>query len=302
MVQSAKSFLGLFIVSIFIASAAIIIYLGASGTFNNSHKIGSVEPATVTHIKGDENLVPHKALYEIKLFSKKSGSQVLNISGKMFYEWEKTCGGWLTDHNFDMLYEYADSPSMRVTSNFSTYEGFDSQTLDFTMERKSNGQVFEKIRGSANSQEATYTLPTDDLNFTFDDDTFFPIAHTAAVVNQIKANQKFMSATLFDGSDTEGPLIVSSFVGSKAAAPEGLLTQKDIDKSLLDAPAHKLRLAFFPLKSEQAEADYEMDMVFHENGVISDMHVYYDDFAVSQSLVALQVSEDSCVDSMETKE
>ena len=34
-----------------------------------------------------DDLVPHKALYDIKMVSKDSGSQILNISGQMFYEW-----------------------------------------------------------------------------------------------------------------------------------------------------------------------------------------------------------------------
>ena len=44
--------------------------------------------------------VPHKALYEIRLAETKSGSQIVNISGQMFYEWKSACDAWISDHRF----------------------------------------------------------------------------------------------------------------------------------------------------------------------------------------------------------
>jgi hypothetical protein len=51
-------------------------------------------------------------------------------------------------------------------------------------------------------------------------------------------------------------------------------------------------MAVFPLEGEDtATSDYEMTLVFHENSVISDMLVDYDDFSVAQKLVALEKIE-----------
>ena len=78
-------------------------------------------------------LAPHKALYDINLVATRSGSQVVNISGKMFYEWAPTCDAWITDHRFSLFYEYADSPAMRVTSDFSTFETFDGTGFNLSL-------------------------------------------------------------------------------------------------------------------------------------------------------------------------
>ena len=41
-------------------------------------------------------------------------------------------------------------------------------------------------------------------------------------------------------------------------------------------------MAVFPTLSDTATAEYEMTMVFHENGVVSDMHIDYHSFSVRQ--------------------
>ncbi len=237
--------------------------------------------------------IPHKALYEIKLSAKKSSAKVSNISGKMLYEWQPSCDAWISNHRFDMLYEYAEVPSMRITSNFSTYESFDGKELNFTSQRKRGDQVFQEIRGSIEQDEngnpnlAVYTIP-EDLTFTLPEGTLFPIAHTIDVLEKLKSGAKFHNAVMFDGSDEDGPININTFIGKPITytAPEE--HAQYIDKSLINGKSWSLRLAFFPLVDPETTSDYEMSVIFHENGVISDMLVEYGDFSVTQKLIAIE--------------
>ena len=257
---------------------------------------------TAEQIKQHQNileaLAPHKALYDINLAATRSGSQIVNISGKMFFEWKPTCDSWVTDHKFSLFYEYADSPSMMITSDFSTLENFDGEAFNFSARRSRNGDLYQEIRGLALTQgqkagEAGYTMPAG-LEFDLDPGTLFPMAHSVALIKAAKQGHKFHHSHVFDGSDDEGPVEISSFVGEKI---EGGITQvvyqenPKIDVELISAPAWKVRMAVFPTLSDEAISDYEMDMIFHDNGVISDMLVEYDDFSVTQKLVALEKVE-----------
>lgn len=242
------------------------------------------------------SLEPHKALYEIKLAGAHSGSQILNISGQMFYEWQPVCDAWVTNHSFNLLYEYADSAPLRITSNFSTYESFDGESFNFTSQRKSDGEIFEEIRGSATivsgqPGSAKYTMP-EGLEFELPAGTIFPIAHTIAVAEKLKSGEKFYNTTIFDGSDADGPVQVNSFMGKPVEV--SIAESEILDQKLLSSKAHSVRLAFFPLKAHEAQSDYEMDLAFHKNSLISDMIIEYDDFSVSQKLVALEPVEHGC--------
>jgi len=59
-------------------------------------------------------------------------------------------------------------------------------------------------------------------------------------------------------------------------------------------------MAFFPLAMDSADSEYEMDIIFHENGIISNMLVEYKDFSVSQKLIALEkIKDNGCEDKKE---
>lgn len=240
----------------------------------------------------DERLLaPHKALYDIQLVATRSGSQIINISGKMFYEWKPTCDAWITDHRFSLFYEYADAPGMKVTSDFSTFETFDGEDFNFSARRKRNNTLYQELRGKANVADkggkANFTMP-EDLNFELAQGAMFPMAHTVELIKKAKSSNKFFKAVVFDGSDDEGPVEINSFIGESVNALKIVKPSEDLDMSLLNTPAWKVRMAVFPTDDDEASSDYEMSMVFHENGVISDMLVEYDDFSVTQKLVALE--------------
>ncbi|MEM8833907.1 MAG: DUF1849 family protein, partial [Pseudomonadota bacterium] len=193
----------------------------------------------------------------------------------------------------------ADSPGMEITSDFSTYESFDGETFNFTAKRKRNDQVYQEFRGMAelNNEEANaiFSIP-EDLSFDLSESTFFPMRHTVKMIQKALNQDKFFNAVVFDGSDDEGPVIINTFIGDPTDGAKGVKKSESIDHSLLKTDAWNIRMAVFPEQEEEESAsDYEMSVVFHENGVISDMMVDYDDFAVTQKLVALEkLDQASC--------
>jgi len=256
-----------------------------------AHAAGFFSKKEMTYEQALEKLAPHKAFYDIDLVSTKSGSPIVNISGKMFYEWSETCDGWLTDHRFNLFYEYSDGPGMKITSDFSTFESFDGKEFTFSARRKRNDELYQEFRGAADmnkgKKEAVYSIP-EDMAFDLTSKINFPMQHTVKLIQNMSNKNKFFNSAVFDGSDDEGPVQINAFIGKEAELPENVQKNENIEQSLLKAPLRNIRMAVFPIESDAAVSDYEMDALFHENGVISDMLVDYDDFSVTQKLVALE--------------
>ncbi len=268
----------------------IIILFAYIGFFAPSKAaLAALDPAK------EIGMVAHKALYDIKLTSKKSNANISNISGKMFYEFNSSCDAWITNNRFDMLYEYPQGHGVRMTSDLSMHESFNGKEFNFTVQRKRNGDLFEETRGSANPSEAVYSKPKD-LILTLPQETLFPVAHTLSVLKKIKGGKKFYNATIFDGSDTDGAVDINSLIISKAAPPA--IKSDNIDQALINSKAWNIRLAFFPLMDFEEISDYEMSIIFHENGVISNMNVDYGDFSVTHKLVALKPLEYGCLNAI----
>lgn len=261
--------------------------------------LGNVSPSLASDPATILGFVPHRAVYEVSLAETRSGSQVTNVSGEMVYAWQPSCEGWSSNHDFQITYEYVDGPAVQVESNFTTFEPFDGKTFQFASQRKNDGQIYEEIRGKAALDDklkgsAVYTIP-EGLNISLPDNTFFPMHHTLQVIEKIKKGDKIYNAVIFDGSDKDGPVEVNAVLGKEAIGMAGLDNPgAHLDLGLLNTKSWSVRLAFFPLNSDQEHADYEMDLTLYENGIVSDMQIEYDDFSVRQELVRLEKLETLC--------
>lgn len=270
-------FLSLFLIFVTDVTGAALLYA----------KMPDIESKPI-----QEKMVPHKALYDVKLVATHTGSQIVNISGQMMYEWRPDCDGWMTHHQFNLRYDYADNPGMMIESDFTTYETYDGKDFSFSSRRNRNGHLYQTLRGFAHGGEkAVFTQPKD-LSYMLSPETLFPMRHSVETLKYLRAHKKFFSAQVFDGSDEDGPIEINTFIGKPVNAMLTLSPSEEIDMTLINTPAYHVRMAVFPLKNEEeAAADYEMSMVLHDNGIISDMLIEYDDFSITQKLVALKKVE-----------
>jgi hypothetical protein len=253
-------------------------------------------------------LAPHRALYAVKLVGTKGASQLVDLRGRMFYKWQRGCEGWATSHRFSLDYDYDDMGSVNVSSEFATFEALDGRSFDFSSRRSKDGEVYEELRGNAQLARdaatgaaatapgrARYSLP-DGLVLDLPAGTIFPTTHTLALLDAARAGRKFLSARVFDGSDDSALVDINAFIGpvEKSESASGFkpgfkpVATSTVDSALLAPPARRVRMAFFPVDSDSAASDYELSMLFHENGVIGDMVIEYADFTVSQKLIALE--------------
>lgn len=254
-------------------------------------------PKAPAHDQGADDVTvislrPHKALYDVRLTSLKTGAQISNLHGQMFFEWKQDCEAWISDHRSNLFYEYPEGGAVNITTDFSTYEGLDGKSLSFNTRREQGGKLFEEFRGYADLDDsgegqARFTIP-DGLTHELPAGTLFPMQHTIEILQKAHEGVKFYNATIFDGSDDEGPHDVSTFISDNITVNAGLSDSPALDKSLMEGKPWLLRMAFFPVVSEEENADYEMTLVAYDNGVVSYVAIEYDKFAIEQKLIALE--------------
>ena len=253
--------------------------------------------------KGQVELRSHKAIYDLELHSVTSGTKLINLDGQMYFSWEKQCAGWASDHRFNLLYEYADTPGVRVTSDFSTFEDEDNSKFSFSSVRKKDGVAYEDIKGHADKSEdgaTAFFKSPEGLEIDLGADILFPSEHTRMMLENARQGKKFFTATVFDGSDAKGPSVINGFISDANALsrPREVsfeLADRISGSPLLSVKSYLIRLAFFPIAQDNAEPEYEMTVRLYENGVISEMFIEYNDFSVIQKLTALEeIQEQNC--------
>lgn len=240
-------------------------------------------------------LALHKAIYDFRLVSADAGAGITGIDGKMYYEQDDNCDAWTTDHRFRVQYQYPERKPVQSTSHYVAFEAKDGSQFYYTSERNEDGASVEQLRGSVNHNDdgtatADYSRP-EDLSYDLPKGYLLPTQHTEEIIRHAKAGDKVFDAVMFDGTDEDGPVEINTLIGPKLT-PEELQQlssgNKQIDAKLLTPDAWHLRMAMFPLKDkEEMMPAYEMDVILHDNGVVSYSLVDYRDFKVSQKLLAL---------------
>lgn len=256
-----------------------------------SPPVAPVEPRVV---------VPHKALYDFSMVSVTSGAGVTDIRGNMFYEQDDACDAWTTDHRFTVTYYYPERQPLVNTSHYVAWEAKDQSQFQFSSERQENGVVTELLRGFVEREKdgaatAEYVRP-DDLTFALPQGYFLPTGHIREILKHAKAGDRFFNAVMFDGTDADGPIEVSVFIGDKLTpaeiaqhTPKAAKEGETLDTSLLSPDAWSVRMAIFPLAQKDSMTPaYEMDIILHDNTVVSHALVDYKSFKVEQRLTALE--------------
>jgi EipB-like len=266
--------------TLFIAALAAVIVAGFGAGYQSA-----AAPA-------DAAFFAYKALYDVHMVAVQSGAGVSSIRGQMYYEQDDACDAWNTDQRFTMEYQYPERSPVNSTSHYVAWEAKDGSSFSFNSERQENGRQTEVLRGSLERKPdgtaiAAYTRPQG-KNYDLPRAFLLPNGHTQEILRMARAGEKFSSAVLFDGTDADGPVSISTLIGAKLSEKEIRALPPSMSAALPSEAWH-VRLAVFPLKSEDVITPaYEMDIVMHGNGVISSAIVDYHTFKLSQVLKTLE--------------
>ena len=246
----------------------------------------------------DINIALHKALYSFRMVSATPGAGLDDVTGKMYFEQDATCDAWTTEHRMNIVYQYAEADAVTDADRYTAFETKDGQQFSFNADGQENGETTDQLRGSVeknpggdSTAKAIYSRP-DGTVYDLPSGYFLPTAHTMEIIRRARAGDHFFSAVMFDGTDADGPVEVGTFIGKKATAEELkkiAVSDKKIDVALMTPDAWHVRMAIFPLKEEtESLPAYEMEIILHDNGVISHALVDYKAFVVEQNLTALE--------------
>lgn len=237
-------------------------------------------------------LAAHDAAYELT-FGSSRGNDVQGARGSMGYEVVDTCDGWAVRQRLRMTVINADGQSIEMESDYATWESKDGLKFRFHVKQLTDTAVTSQTDGEASLEraggpgEAKYTTPHDDTK-TLPAGTYFPMAHTSAILEAARAGKKFLAIPLFDGTDEHGAQDSSAAIldwKPPFATPHAAL-------SVL--PSTRVRLAFFDRQASATTPSYEVGLRYWENGVADDMQMDFGDFVMNAKMTKFQVHPPRC--------
>lgn len=252
-------------------------------------------PGPATAVSSSAGIVAHRALYKVSLARANSSSEIIDVGGRMGFEWRDDCDGWAIEQRYLMSFSRTSGEGYEITSKYTTWESKAGDVYRFIVDRERGGGS-ERIEGRAvmplplgtGKGKATFTDPRPE-EVLLEADTLMPTEHTLRLIDQARQGRRFFRATVFDGSEVEPGSLVSAVIGAPKAG------QPPIEHPALAGDYWPIRLAFFKPGQAESRPDFEMSVDLLPNGIARSMLLDYGDLRVAMTLERLEtLDEKAC--------
>ncbi len=234
-------------------------------------------------------LVPHRAIYSVKLGSVRANAGFVDARGAAKIVLEKTCDGWIMTQELTVDMGTAAGGVIKQDGRLAGWESLDGKSYRFAA-RNTVGKQVEGFKGEAklggpgNPGKATFKVPTG-KTMTLPEGTLFPTGHTAWLIERAQAGDRQAPRIVFDGTDGQGPRKVIAFIGPRVES--GRHGKKGLG-ALVQRPGWNIRLAFYPLNSRAAAPEYEIEVLQLDNGVAPRLMVDYPQLTVVMTMEKIE--------------
>jgi len=231
-------------------------------------------------------MAPHRAIYELSLKKTGDGSDVLDVSGGIVFEFTATCDGYEVKHDFRMRMSGKEGAAVDRRTLFNSWESRDGLKFRFSTKTETSGEPAELFEGTATLDAATraglvtMTKPQS-KQVKLPPGTLFSTAHTFEVLDKAAKGEKFVFRTVFDGADGEKIYKANALIGlarEPAANADPLLKQR----------GWPIKMAYFLQNSQEPKPEYELSTVLYENGIAGDMVLDYGDVVIDAKMTKLE--------------
>jgi hypothetical protein len=236
-------------------------------------------------------LQPHRALYRMSLAQGEPSYDVASADGIMLYQFARGCDGWTVENKTVLRLGYQNEASTQTVWTFVSWESLDGRHFRFRARYEQDGQKVEKLTGEASLSdggkegEAVFDEPQG-LRVALPAGTVFPTAHMQEVIAAAGDGRHSLGGVVFDGASVDNPYQVSAMFGPlPAAAAEALAKSAGLPM----LPTWWTRMAFFPLASQAALPEFEIDAQYRADGIADRIRQSFERFAVDVRLQNLQV-------------
>ncbi|HBM87928.1 MAG TPA: DUF1849 domain-containing protein [Rhodobiaceae bacterium] len=236
-------------------------------------------------------LANHRAAYDLKLSAAESSADIAGLSGRMVLEWTgNSCDGYTLGQRLVTQLSDTDGGVMVRDLRMSSWESGDGDQFRFEVQRYAGAQLDETVSGfadrSGTSSAATFSQPSD-VVLDLPDDIIFPSEFVQDLVETAASGKSLMSASVFEGAETDHYFLVSSFIGKPSNVATDTVSQVGEGMDLAGASSWPVQVSYFLPHEQEGIPDYQVSYRLFENGVSSNMRLDYGDIVIDGTLTDL---------------
>jgi hypothetical protein len=249
-------------------------------------------------------LVPHRAVYDLKL-SKSHGSRGIQaVRGRILYDFSgNACEGY--DLQFRQVSELDSGEGKAALSDLrsTTWEDGTAKKFRFSSENKLNDERTDTVDGHAERNAQTVAVDLSkpkEKTFTVPVGAVFPTEHMRRIIAAARESKTIMEFPVYDGSETGEKLYNTlTVIGRPILAGEKPPTDAAAKiPELAKLTRWPVTISYFEKNDEKAEQAGEQTPVYsiafelYENGISRALVLDYADFTITGEMTSLEIRKE----------
>jgi len=245
-------------------------------------------------------LVPHRAIYDMELDKADEATGISALSGRMVYEFTgSACEGYSVSFRFVTEFQDVSGESQVTDLRSSSYENPKDASFQFLSKTYVDQKLVEKTRGVARQDDGTKTVELQEpepRKLTISGKTLYPTAHLNQIIEAARAGQSFVSADVYDGSETGDRVYATTAVIGAPTTEDVPLSDEPTAaiSRIKQAKAWPITIAYFDPTQEQDGEEtpvYQMTFLLYDNGISRQLKMDYGQFSLRGKLRQLELHE-----------
>lgn len=260
----------------------------------------AVEGATLAGSSGAK-LIPHRAVYDMKLGDKDDSSGIASLTGRMVYEFSgNACDGYSVNFRFVTRFQNNDGGSQVTDLQTTSFEEPETDSYQFLTKTYVDQELVEESRGTAKSGADKKTIKLkepSEKSLEIGKEVLFPTEHLLSILKAGEDGVSFIAADIYDGAETgEKVYSTTSVIGAKKASTV------EADAKGPDAPLAGLNywpvtVAYFDPEEEDTAGEvmpvYQLSFWLFQNGVSGHLTLDYGDFTIKGKMASLEIFDET---------
>ena len=236
-------------------------------------------------------IAPHRAVYDMHIDQSEGQMSSSDIEGRLVLEtMGSACDGFTVTTRFVTRIigsERALVNDLRST----TWEAGDGSSYRFVTKNYLNKDLADETDGVATRQDGTISVDLkapEETEFSLDSKILFPTQHVLRILEAAETGEKFVSADVYDGSDTGRKTFTTTTVIGIRRAP-GTVEGGVGDDVLGTLESWPVTVGYFDNDAEDKDIPtYEFSYDLFSNGVSRKIVLDYGDFTLVGDLTSIE--------------
>ena len=249
---------------------------------------------------GSVKLVPHVAIYDLKLTSSRGKRSLESVRGRIVYDFSgSSCEGYAL--NFRQVTELDSGEGKVALSDLrtATWEEGEGKSFRFKSQNYMDSKQIGDVDGRADRGKSSVAVKLnkpEDKKFDAGK-VVFPTEHMRLLIEAAHAGKTLLEIAVFDGSESGEKIYQSLSVIGRRIEPEKKPADAAADKDTLAGLARwPVTISYFDKVDKKTDDQageqtpiYAISFEMYENGISRALRLDYGDFVIDGKMSSLEV-------------